>query len=257
MTHAQTLSTFFLAALYAASASAQGTVTKGVIERCDGALVAAEQAVQALASCRDAVLFEADEELDAATLDRLRAYAAAARYAGPAADICGKLATPEALEQCRAFVAGLRGGSGCQKVQPGYSALCREASVYAQASRAGDANVCAGARRCYMLMGAPVPPRPAPPAPAVSAAGNRGVVCKEPLHSAENRKAVGSALATAQTCLADVDTLLPLPDASVAKEIDDRVERLARLRLRHDEIFERYAASAPAAAPAKAAPRAP
>lgn len=228
----------FLTAVLAALPSARPAIAQGLIERCDPALAAAEEMGRYVVDCSAALSsggFSARAASEEKLVERLRSYNAAAVYMAGDPDPCAKLVaakSPEESALCRVYFTGLQGrAAACKKLPPVYGALCRDGEAYLRASKAGNAEPCGPSRRCRLLMGAPDAAAPK------LEAGHKGFSCVEPLHSAANRKALTDALTAVELCLRDTETVVPLAGAAVAQALDDRAERLARLRLQLKAYF--------------------
>jgi hypothetical protein len=66
----------------------------------------------------------------------------------------------------------------------------------------------------------------------------KGFVCGEPLSSLENRKAATSAINAVHACLVSLELTLPRVSPATAADIDSREEKLARLKLRMNALFD-------------------
>lgn len=183
--------------------------------------------------------------------------------------------------------AGECKGDDCRRIQTEGIANCEADALFAKARKSGDAGACAGSQRCRVLMGQgkavaqeiavkdlknPVgawflksgwtvpsvvartraPMKAATPADqaAMKKLEFKGFVCAEPMTSKENRTAMTAVVAAAHACLSDVETAVARPNRALADEVDAREEKLIRLGLAFDRMFE---GAKPAKAPAPAA----
>lgn len=73
----------------------------------------------------------------------------------------------------------------------------------------------------------------------------QGFSCVEPLGSEANRKAVLAVLSAAASCLTDIEIVIPRVDLATAAGVDERLEKLARLNLRLNALFDGPAVKAP------------
>ncbi|MBI2385265.1 MAG: hypothetical protein HYV14_04540 [Elusimicrobia bacterium] len=242
----------FAALVLAAASSARPAAAQALVARCDAALAAADEMLNKVAECSSGLQAGAFEAgggpAEAQLLHRIRSYAGVAGYLEDVPNPCAKLAddaVPRDVEQCQVFFRGLRGGAAACKKLPAISAvLCRDAAAYALASKAGNSAACGRSARCRVLMGE------APPAAPAKPADFRGFVCQAPIQSPENWKAVNGAISHAQLCLTDLETAMAKVERPVALALDERAERLARLRLSLNAHFA--AAETPGPRPARA-----
>ncbi len=232
------IDSLFCAVVLAFSWSSRSVAAQAAMERCDLAMVAAEEMVKKVAECSAALPAggpgaSAPEELQ--LLERLRSYNNVGVYMAGTANPCAKLASPEVpkvVAQCSAYFTGLQGhAAACKKLPPVYAGLCRDAAAYAAASKAADAARCGPSGRCRVLMGQLNPAAPK------TAANFPGFVCQQPLQSVENRKVVTATFNRVQFCLTDIEVVMPLAEPSVVHALDARAEKLARLRLSLNAYF--------------------
>lgn len=223
----------FAALVVAAALNSRPAAAQALVARCDVALAAADEMLKMIADCSNALQAGAFEAAagpaELQLLHRLRSYASIAGYVEGMSNPCAKLtddAMTQDVEQCRSFFKGLRGGaSACKKLPKLSAVLCRDAAAYALASKAGKSAACGPSARCRVLMGESPSAAPAKPV------NFKGFECREPIQTPENWKAVNGTINVAQLCLTDLETAMARVDLSVARALDERAERLARLRL--------------------------
>lgn len=179
---------------------------------------------------------------------------------------CRSLPMPEAGD-CK--------GPDCARIHAERVASCEADAAFARAYKAKSAAECGASERCRALMGAgkavaqaiaakdmknpvgawflqsawkvpsvqvrtraPIKAAPATPTTAVKALDFKGFTCAEPLFSKENRQAAAALVASARTCLGDVEAATSVPSKALADAIDAREEQLIRASLRVDKLFE-------------------
>lgn len=198
-----------------------------------------------------------------------RAFAGSA--AGSAKD-CDALPPPPP-EDCK--------GGDCARQRAERVAACEGDAAFARAFKAKSIAECGASERCRVLMGAggavareiaakdmknPAgawflksawkvpsvtvrgrgPAKAAPPAPgtAVKTLDFRGFACAEPVASNANRQAAAAIMSAAAACLKDVDAA-SAPSRELSAALDERQEKLIRLNLRLDKLFESAKAAFP------------
>lgn len=144
---------------------------------------------------------------------------------------------------------------------------CEGTALFVKAYRAKDIKVCGKSDFCRVLMGdakkvigereaklnrseagrwyvsrewaKPAAPASAAAAPAAKFATSiRGFSCEAPLNVPANRQAASALLASARTCYADVALALSRIDPVVSRALDEREEKLIRLGLQLDKVFD-------------------
>lgn len=157
---------------------------------------------------------------------------------------------------------------------------CEGTALFVKAYRAKDINACGKSDFCRVLMGdgkkvvreheaklnrseagrwyvsrewaKPAAPAPAPAATAAKFTTSiRGFACEEPLNAPANRQAALAVLASARTCYADVELALSKLDPVVSRALDEREEKLIRLGLQLDKVFDAAGPRKGASPPAK------
>lgn len=165
-------------------------------------------------------------------------------------------------------------GDECPRLHAERIANCEGDALFAAAFKAKSVDACGASERCRVLMGAGkavaqeiaakdlknpigswflksgwkapyVQERTRVAAKPLQAAGAadknlsfKGFVCAEPMFSKENRQAMAAAVNVAHLCLTDVEAATAQPSRELAAEIDAREEKLIRLSLRMDKLFD-------------------
>lgn len=192
--------------------------------------------------------------------------------AGSAKD-CAALPPPPP-EDCK--------GGDCARQRAELVASCEGDAAFARAFKAKSIGECGASERCRALMGAgkavaqeiaakdmknpagawflksawkipsvavrgrgPAKSVPPPPGTAVKTLDFRGFVCSEPVASNANRQAATAVMNAALACLKDVDAASAQPSRELAAAIDERQEKLIRVNLRLDKLFESAKAAFP------------